>query len=356
MKLFKKKSDKKIVEPSFINNGHEIISATESSLNSELYYDAKAAEAAGLALTGQRTSVLFFSHNNIHHLDLNGFNHSPLVVHVHSEWTEIEKLLYDQKHIVIYCPLINELAHLTILAHKISEVLLEPVFLIHEADLESSYARVTLPDFKSANTFLGNPNDQIDSLTNQIMLFGEKRRRIPQWIDYGRAMGLNPVYNASIGFKTHIAKETFTSPAKLGEINKIFESYNSASGQTLNLLFNSNTDKANQIYYGTGQPIIEIASFLDKSGSSVKKHNGTIIPVLLSPFPIDQFQELTKSKKKILIKNYSLGYDLNKIIKVDANYECVVDETQFGYNQASKLTELAEKNNLNRITYLVNQN
>jgi hypothetical protein len=154
--------------------------------------DHSISHITGAALGGLRSSALFTNEKlNEQAIALTNLTQKtlPLVIHV--------KDLSTGNNQTLRLPLFRffagnsqQSADFTLIAHRLSEVALLPVMVIHSS-CETEYVH---PDSGVISKFLGTAQDLIDSPTPaQKILFGETRRRIPEFwnLDLPMTTGLN---------------------------------------------------------------------------------------------------------------------------------------------------------------------
>src|SRR5690606_38457753 len=92
---------------------------------------------------------------------------------------------------------VQEAADLTLIAHRIAELSLNPGICAQDGFLTSHVIETLLvPERDLIREYLGDPADMIESPTPaQRMVFGETRRRIPEMFDYDYPAMLGVVQN-----------------------------------------------------------------------------------------------------------------------------------------------------------------
>ena len=92
---------------------------------------------------------------------------------------------------------VQEVADLTLIAHRIAELSLNPGICAQDGFLTSHVIEsMRLPEPALIKEYLGDPSDLIDSPTPaQRLVFGEQRRRIPELFDFDYPAMLGVVQN-----------------------------------------------------------------------------------------------------------------------------------------------------------------
>ncbi|HEX8906858.1 MAG TPA: hypothetical protein VF771_18555, partial [Longimicrobiaceae bacterium] len=92
---------------------------------------------------------------------------------------------------------VQEAADLNLIAHRIAELSLNPGIVAQDGFLTSHVIEsVKLPERELIRQYLGDPADQIDAPTPaQRLVFGPKRRRIPEMYDFDYPAMLGVVQN-----------------------------------------------------------------------------------------------------------------------------------------------------------------
>jgi ferredoxin len=180
----------------------------------------------------------------------------------------------------------QQMVDLSLIARYIAEKSLCPGLVIYNQDLKNiKNEKVELLDVEKIRSFLGVPDDQIDTPSKiQKKYFGDKRRRIP---DYSKL-------NVSINTE-ELIKEI---PSFLGEA---LDKFAKLSGHSYRVLEQVKTDDADAAIVATGKNFNWLADNLAKLNKNLNSKIGLIYPTLVSPFPGDQISKLIKGKKKIIL-------------------------------------------------------
>ena len=180
----------------------------------------------------------------------------------------------------------QQMVDLGLIARYIAEKSLCPGIMIYDQDLENiKNGKVVLLDVEKIRSFLGVPDDQIDTPSEiQKKYFGEKRRRIP---DYSKL-------NVSINTDELIKELPSFFREALDKFAKL-------SGRSYKVVDQVKTDDADTVIIGTGKNFNWLADNLAKLNKNSNSKIGIIHPTLVSPFPGDQISKLIKGKKKIIL-------------------------------------------------------
>jgi len=188
----------------------------------------------------------------------------------------------------------QEEIYLTLIAHRIAELSLIPGVVIadHEKEEEPDF-----PEDHLISAYLGNPDDEIKCPTPaQEMIFGSKRRRIPNWfsLDLPAMIGTGKDSNA-ISLET-AAISTFFNRHLQELIEQAYTEFNS--------LFKTNLQPVSSIHSKTGYALVSLGNRIKALAGElprIEKQTDVISIQQVFPFPEKAFQDLIKKKKAITI-------------------------------------------------------
>ncbi|MCP4123188.1 MAG: hypothetical protein GY751_15650 [Bacteroidetes bacterium] len=188
----------------------------------------------------------------------------------------------------------QEEIYLTLIAHRIAELSLIPGIVV--ADYRAS-AKPEIPADHLIIRYLGNPDDQIEPPTPaQKMIFGPKRRRIPNWFSLDLPVMLAPGKNSkALSLETAAITKYFHDHLQ-GLIEQAYSEFNILFGTDLEPVSSRRT-KSKYALVSLGNRFNEL---MDKI-PGVDKKTDVICFQQAFPFPEKSFQQLIKRKKAITV-------------------------------------------------------
>jgi len=188
----------------------------------------------------------------------------------------------------------QEEIYLTLIAHRIAELSLIPGIVIADHEKEG---KPDFPEDHLITAYLGNPDDEIECPTPaQKMIFGNKRRRIPNWfnLDIPAMVGTGKDSNA-ISLEA-AAKATFFDHHLQELIEQAYTEFNDLFKTGLQPV-SSIQRKSRYALVSFGNRIKAMAGELPR----IEKQTDIISIQQVSPFPEKAFKDLINKKKAITI-------------------------------------------------------
>ena len=202
----------------------------------------------------------------------------------------------------------QEEVYLTLIAHRIAELSLIPGIVVADYDLaDHSSNTVRIPEDAFLRSYLGDPDDQIESPGQaQVMIFGRKRRRIPNWFSLDVPVMLGSKKDgAGMSFEAAANKKYFSYHLPV-LIEQAFEEFY----KEIEIAFKPIGVKGNSADYA----IIAIGGQLNDLFDQIPDEIGKVQLVTINqllPFPSDDIAELMKGKKAVTILENTSGPDLS---------------------------------------------
>ncbi len=203
----------------------------------------------------------------------------------------------------LYASNCQELLDFALIAHKVSELTLIPGVLgidIEHSELASRLMH--LPDVKDVRRFLGSCDDQIECPTPaQRMIFGEQRRRVPNWFDVDLPLGLDlPKDSKSLELETAARQQYFGGHIS-GILDDIRMEYAEITGRRYQALQTYRVEDANHLVVLQGSLFWSMIKAVDQLRTTRKEKVGCVHLNQLRPFPERQLGELIQSKKSVTV-------------------------------------------------------
>jgi pyruvate-ferredoxin/flavodoxin oxidoreductase len=197
----------------------------------------------------------------------------------------------------------QEVADLTLIAHRIAELSLNPGICAQDGFLTShtieSFRR---PERELVKEFLGDPSDMIESPTPaQCMVFGETRRRIPELFDYDYPAMLGVVQNQESYAQGVAAQRPFYFDHIASLTNRAFEEYAELTGRLYARASGYRLEDAEYVIAGQGSVVANAEAVADylRETSGVKV--GVMNLTMFRPFPSDLIAALLRGKRAVAV-------------------------------------------------------
>jgi len=282
-----------------VNAFHRTVTAHESSDISFIN---------GLVATGLRGTALLEGDKiitNYNQLLTAARQHLPLVVNTTARSTSNSSYANNFANInsieqtgcfQLVATSLQEEIFFTLIAHRIAELSLIPGIVI--SDYTPREDKIGIPADDLIINYLGNPDDQIDCPTpSQKMIFGEKRRRVPNWYSLDLPVMLGAKKNGeAISFEAAASRNYFYDHLPQ-LITQAYQEFNKVFGTNIKAVTTKGTSSENAVITIGGQ-INEISS-ADTQIITVNQ---------LNPFPTNAVAELLKGKKAVtILENIGTG-------------------------------------------------
>lgn len=202
----------------------------------------------------------------------------------------------------------QESVDLTILAHKIAELALNPVMVAIE---NAGFAeRVTVPGKEILKQFLGDADDFIECPTPaQKMIFGKSRRRIPNWFHFDLPT-ISGIARSGHGLTDEMAaQQMYFSHTVPGIAEKVFEEYEKLTGRNYSPFASYKIEDAEYVVLVQGPMFHRAAAVVDHLRSK-KIKAGCLHLRMMRPFPGKELCDLISGKKALTILE-RVGQPLN---------------------------------------------
>lgn len=274
---------------------------------------AAAGVTAGLSLTGLR-SVNFSSGQGI------AYMHESLYAAVGKRLTYVLNVAcramtkhslnvhagHDDYHAVddtgffqLFAKDVQEVADLNLIAHRIAELSLNPGLCAQDGFLTShTIETFRRPEPELVKEFLGDPSDLIESPTAaQQMVFGETRRRIPEFFDFDYPAMLGVVQNQESYAQGVAAQRPFYFDHIAGLSDRAFSEYAELTGRQYARACGYRLEDAEYVIIGQGSLIANAEAVIDHLREKMRIKVGVLNVTMFRPFPSDLITKLLRGKK-----------------------------------------------------------
>lgn len=277
---------------------------------------ASAAVTAGLSMSGLRASNfssgqgIAYMHESLYaavgkrltyvlNMGCRAMTKASLSVHAgHDDYHAIDDTGFFQ----LFAKDVQQVADLNVLAHRIAELALTPGVVAQDGFLTTHMIEsLLLPERELIAEFLGLSEDIIDCPTEaQKLLFGPRRRRVPELWDVDNPVLAGPVQNQESYMQQVAAQRPFFFDPILALAESAFEEYCRLTGRRYAPIEGYLVDDAEYLIMGQGSLIPNaeaVADFLRQKGIKV----GVLNLILWRPFPGRQLASLLRGRKGVTV-------------------------------------------------------
>ncbi|MBM3267031.1 MAG: 2-oxoacid:acceptor oxidoreductase family protein [Candidatus Sericytochromatia bacterium] len=197
----------------------------------------------------------------------------------------------------------QEAADLTVIAHRIAELALNPGLVAQDGFLTSHVVEsVRLPEPALVRAYLGDPADLIDAPTPaQRMVYGEKRRRVPAVFDVDFPAALGPVQNQDAYQQGVAAQRPFFFNHVREFADQAFEEYAGLTGRHYARVEAYRADDAEIVLVAQGSVVSDAQAVADHLRATRKLKVGVLGLTMFRPFPADLLTRHLAGKKAAIV-------------------------------------------------------
>ena len=277
---------------------------------------AAAAVTAGMSLTGMRSTNfssgqgIAYMHESLYpavgkrltyvlNVACRAMTKHSLNVHAgHDDYHAVDDTGFFQ----VFAKDVQGAADLNLISHRIAELSLNPGICAQDGFLTSHVIEtVRLPEAELVRTYLGDPADEITSPTPaQRMVFGEKRRRIPEMYDFDYPAMLGVVQNQDSYAQGVAAQRPFYFDHIVELAEQAFEEYAQLTGRRYARAMGYRLEDAEYVIAGQGSLVANAEAVIDHlrgKGLAV----GVLDLTMFRPFPSDVVVGLLRGKKGVAV-------------------------------------------------------
>ncbi|NIM49615.1 MAG: pyruvate ferredoxin oxidoreductase [Gemmatimonadales bacterium] len=197
----------------------------------------------------------------------------------------------------------QECADLSLIAHKIAELSLNPGALAQDGFLTTHVIEtMRMPERELVKEFLGDPADIIESPTPaQRWVFGEKRRRIPEIFDLDYPALLGPVQNQDSYHQGVAAQRPFYFDHVVQFADQAMAEYAELTGRRYARATGYRLDDAEYVIVGQGSVVANAEAVIDHLRETRGLKVGVLNVTMFRPFPADLITRLLRGKKGVTV-------------------------------------------------------
>src|SRR3990167_5572373 len=278
---------------------------------------AAAGVTAGMAMTGLR-AVNFSSGQGV------AFMHESLYAAVGKRLTYVLNVAaramtkhalnvhagHDDYHAVddtgffqIFAKNVQEGADLNLVAHRVAELSLNPGICAQDGFLTSHVIEsLVLPERDLVREYLGDPADTIDSPTPaQRLVFGERRRRIPEMFDLDAPTMLGVVQNQDDAEHGVAAQRPFYFDHVADLTDRAFDEFAALTGRRYARSTGYRMEDAEYAIVGQGSVVWNAEAVADHLRATRKLRVGVLNVTMFRPFPADLVVALLRGKRGVVV-------------------------------------------------------
>jgi pyruvate-ferredoxin/flavodoxin oxidoreductase len=194
-------------------------------------------------------------------------------------------------------------ADLTLIAHRIAELSLNPGLVAQDGFLTSHVIEsMRLPERDLIKEYLGDPADIIESPTpGQMLTFGKTRRRIPEMFDLDYPALLGSVQNQDAYMQGVAAQRPFYFDHVQELTDRALEEYAELTGRRYARVMGYRLDDAEYVLVGQGSVVSNAEAVVDYLREERGLKVGVMDIVMFRPFPADLISEMLRGKKGVTV-------------------------------------------------------
>ncbi len=203
----------------------------------------------------------------------------------------------------VFAKNVQESADLNLIAHRIAELALNPGICAQDGFLTSHVIEsVRLPERELVREFLGDPSDMIDSPTPaQRLVFGERRRRIPEAFDLDYPAMLGVVQNQDSYQQGVAAQRPFYFDHVAGLADRAFDEYATLTGRRYARATGYRLDDAQYVIVGQGSVVTDAEAVADHLRATRRLPISVLNVTMFRPFPGDLVTALLRGKRGVVV-------------------------------------------------------
>ncbi|MES9843451.1 MAG: pyruvate ferredoxin oxidoreductase, partial [Candidatus Sedimenticola sp. 6PFRAG5] len=197
----------------------------------------------------------------------------------------------------------QEAADLNLIGRKIAELSLTPAAVGQDGFLTTHLIEpLMVPERDLIEEFCGRPDDIIDCPTPaQKMIYGEKRRRVPEVWDVDNPMLSGSVQNQDAYMQAVAAQRPYFFEHISGIADGVMDEYYELTGRRYNRVSEYLMDDADYVIAGQGSMIIQAQAVADYLRETRKLKVGVLNVTMYRPFPGDLIGKALKGRKGVVV-------------------------------------------------------
>ena len=198
---------------------------------------------------------------------------------------------------------VQQSADFNLIAHRIAELSLNPGICAQDGFLTSHVIEsLLLPERELVKAFLGDPSDLIDSPTPaQRMVFGDRRRRIPETLDIDYPAMIGVVQNQDSYAQGVAAQRPFYFEHVPELADRAFDEFARLTGRRYARAMGYRLEDAEYVIAGQGSVVANAEAVADWLRETRQLRVGVLDLAMFRPFPADLVTTLLRSKRGVVV-------------------------------------------------------
>jgi pyruvate-ferredoxin/flavodoxin oxidoreductase len=278
---------------------------------------AAAAVTAGMSMTGLRATNfssgqgIVYMHESLYpavgkrltyvlNVAARAITKHSLNVHAgHDDYHAVD----DSGFFQLFAKDVQEAADLTVIAHRIAELSLNPGICAQDGFLTSHVIEtVRIPEEALIREYLGDPSDIIESPTPaQRLVFGERRRRIPEMFDYDYPAMIGVVQNQDSYAQGVAAQRPFYFDHVVELTDRAMAEFAGLTGRRYTRVAGYRLDDAEYVLAGQGSVVSNMEAVADYMREQRGVKVGVLNMTMFRPFPADLVTALLQGRRGVTV-------------------------------------------------------
>ena len=278
---------------------------------------AAAAVTAGMAMSGLRATNfssaqgIAFMHESLYaavgkrlpyvlNIGCRAITKASLNVHCgHDDYHCIDDTGFFQ----IFGKSAQEAADLNLIGRKVAELSLTPAAVAQDGFLTTHLIEpLMVPERELIEEFLGHPDDIIDCPTPaQKLIYGDKRRRVPELWDVDNPMLSGSVQNQDAYMQAVAAQRPYFFEHISTIADQVMDEFHGLTGRRYGRIATYRIEDADYVIVGQGSMIVQAEAVADYLRETRKLKVGVLNLTMYRPFPGDLVGKALKGKKGVVV-------------------------------------------------------
>lgn len=198
---------------------------------------------------------------------------------------------------------VQSAADLNLIAHRVAELSLNPGLIAQDGFLTSHVIEtIRMPERALIREYLGDPSDMIESPTPaQRLVFGAKRRRIPELFDFDYPAMIGTVQNQDSYAQGVAAQRPFYFDHVQSLTDLALAEYGELTGRQYARAMGYRLEDAEYVLVGMGSVVGNAEAVADYLRREKGLRVGVLNMVMFRPFPTDLVAKLLAGKKAVTV-------------------------------------------------------
>lgn len=318
-------------------NGHINISGRPLIFIEPEGEHAAAAVTAGLSMTGLRATNfssgqgIAYMHESLYaaagkrltyilNMGCRAMTKSTLNVHAgHDDYHCVDDTGFFQ----LFGKSAQEVCDLNIISHRIAELSLTPGICAQDGFLTTHLIEsLLLPERELIATYLGRPDDIIDTPTPaQQILYGPRRRRIPELWTVDNPVMIGVVQNQDAYMQSVASQRPYFFAHIPALTDRAMDEFHALTGRRYSRVASYRAEDADYLILGQGSMLVTAEAVADYLRTTRKIKIGVVNLTMFRPFPGEMLAELLRGRKGVTVLervDQPLAVDLPLIREVRA--------------------------------------